>query len=51
VTALCRYRGIDPVINRELLDAACAAYFVDDATEAQPGRPRPAAKRRQLQVQ
>jgi hypothetical protein len=49
VTALCRYRGIEPVINRELLDAACAAYFVDDATEAQPERP--AAKRRQLQVQ
>jgi hypothetical protein len=30
VTALCRYRGIAPVITRELLDRACAAYFVDD---------------------
>ncbi len=30
VTALCRYRGITPTITRELLDAACAAYFVGD---------------------
>ena len=28
VTALCRYRGIEPSITRELLDAACDAYFV-----------------------
>ena len=28
VAALCRYRGIEPVITRELLDAACASYFV-----------------------
>jgi hypothetical protein len=28
VMALCRYRGIEPTINRELLDAACASYFV-----------------------
>ena len=28
VTALCRYRGIDPEITRELLDRACASYFV-----------------------
>jgi uncharacterized membrane protein (UPF0127 family) len=25
VSALCRYRGIEPTISRELLDAACAA--------------------------
>ena len=31
VSALCRYRGIDPTISRELLDAACAAYFVERA--------------------
>jgi hypothetical protein len=30
VTAMCRYRSIEPVITRELLDAACSAYFVDD---------------------
>jgi len=30
VTALSRYRGAQPVITRELLDRACAAYFVDD---------------------
>jgi len=29
VTALCRYRGIEPVITRDLLDAACASYFID----------------------
>ncbi len=34
VTALCRYRGIEPAITRELLDAACASYFVDDDSEA-----------------
>jgi len=30
VTALCRYRGIQPVITRELLDEACAAYFLQE---------------------
>src|SRR4030095_4631714 len=30
ITALCRYRGIEPVLNREMLDAACDAYFLDD---------------------
>jgi hypothetical protein len=30
VAALCRYRGQEPVITRELLDAACRAYFVED---------------------
>jgi hypothetical protein len=29
ITALCRYRGIEPVITRDLIDAACASYFVD----------------------
>jgi len=36
ITALCRYRGIEPVITRELLDAACASYFVDTAKPAPP---------------
>jgi hypothetical protein len=30
VEALCRYRGIPPNITRELLDRACANYFVGD---------------------
>ncbi len=34
VVALCRYRGIEPAISRETLDAACAAYFVGDAEGA-----------------
>jgi MoxR-like ATPase len=28
ITALCRYRGVQPVITRELMDAACASYFI-----------------------
>ena len=35
VIALCRYRGVTPSITRELIDRACASYFVDDdAAEA-----------------
>jgi hypothetical protein len=30
VVALCRYRGREPMITRELLDAACHSYFIDD---------------------
>jgi hypothetical protein len=41
VTALCRYRGMEPMITRELLDAACASYFIDSTTAAAP----PAARR------
>jgi hypothetical protein len=33
VIALCRYRGSDPTITRELLDAACASYFLESGTE------------------
>jgi hypothetical protein len=33
ITALCRYRGIQPVITRELIDAACTSYFVDPPPE------------------
>ena len=29
VTALCRYRGSEPTITRELLDDACHSYFLD----------------------
>jgi hypothetical protein len=36
VAALCRYRGIEPVITRDLLDAACASYFVDQEPGAAP---------------
>jgi hypothetical protein len=30
VSALCRYRGEEPTITRELIDAACHSYFVDN---------------------
>jgi hypothetical protein len=36
VTALCRYRGVEPSITRELLDAACASYFVDGLRSEAP---------------
>ena len=50
VTALCRYRGIEPVLTRELLDAACASYFVDAGT-ATPVMPPPRRMaRRRLEV-
>jgi hypothetical protein len=29
VIAMCRYRGIEPTVTRELLDDACASYFVE----------------------
>jgi len=44
VTALCRYRGIEPTLNQETIDAACEAYFLDDSREradTEPLRPRP----------
>jgi hypothetical protein len=44
VTALCRYRGVEPVVTRELLDAACASYFVDASASA-PAMPHPARSR------
>ena len=34
VTALCRYRGIAPVVTSELLDAACASYFLEEGDAA-----------------
>jgi hypothetical protein len=33
IMALCRYRGIKPVITRELIDAACTSYFVEASPE------------------
>ena len=50
VAALCRYRGIEPAITRELLDAACASYFVGGA-DPLDGPPPPRIRvRRQLEV-
>jgi hypothetical protein len=30
VVDMCRYQQRDPVITRELLDAACAGYFLEE---------------------
>jgi hypothetical protein len=48
VTALCRYRGVEPTITRALLDDACRAYFVDDAAPKQPATSK--RRTRQLEV-
>jgi hypothetical protein len=47
VLALCRYRGMEPTINRELLDAACSSYFVHNELppSALPPRRAPVAAR------
>ena len=31
VVDMCRYRSSEPAITRELLDAACASYFLEEA--------------------
>jgi hypothetical protein len=50
VTALCRYRGIEPAITRELLDAACASYFVDGLQPQSPIVARPPSSRPRMEV-
>ena len=51
VTALCRYLGKEPAITRGMLDAACDAYFINEAPIAsQSQAQRGAAKRRRLNV-
>ena len=32
MTALCRYRGVEPMVSPELIDAACRSYFVDTSS-------------------
>jgi hypothetical protein len=49
VTALCRYRGQEPTLNRENLDAACAAYFLDD-DKAESLKPAPRQSRHPIEV-
>jgi hypothetical protein len=53
VSAMCRYRGIEPTISRELLDAACAAYFVEtdaSVTTSAVAADKQPRRRRQLEV-
>lgn len=50
VTALCRYRGQEPAITRELLDAACRTYFVDTEPAQAPRMPPMPKERRHLEV-
>jgi hypothetical protein len=50
ITALCRYRGIEPTISRELLDAACDSYFLDQSETAAPVPSPGKGRRRSLEV-
>ena len=50
VTALCRYRGIEPVLNRDMLDAACDAYFIDQHETAAEQIPPKKRRREKLEV-
>jgi hypothetical protein len=51
IAALCRYRGIEPIITRELIDAACKSYFVGTASSAPMPPPQPGGKaRKRLEV-
>jgi len=51
VSALCRYRGIEPTISRDLLDDACKAYFLGNDTD-DPSAPLVSRKRprRRLEI-
>jgi hypothetical protein len=51
VTALCRYRGIEPAITRELLDAACASYFVGSVESPSLVPPPPVRRRSRAQME
>ena len=50
VIALCRYRGIEPSITRDLLDAACASYFIGEHVPSSPLPPPPKKIHRRLEV-
>jgi hypothetical protein len=50
VTAMCRFQGREPVITRELIDAACQAYFVDDLPDPPRVVPSATKGRRRLEV-
>jgi hypothetical protein len=38
IAALCRFRGQEPAITRELLDAACDAYFLNETAGITPAK-------------
>jgi hypothetical protein len=50
VIALCRYRGIEPSITRDLLDAACASYFIGEHVQSAQMPPPPKKIHRRLEV-
>ncbi|HWF83955.1 MAG TPA: hypothetical protein VG222_03880, partial [Vicinamibacterales bacterium] len=50
VTALCRYQGREPAITRDLMDAACDAYFVNETATRNSTPPPTRAPRRRLDI-
>ena len=50
IVAICRYRGTEPAVSRELLDAACASYFVDGFDMMPSRRDRGSAPAKRLEV-
>jgi hypothetical protein len=50
VVALCRYRGVEPAITRDLLDAACASYFLGETVESARMPPPARKSQRRLEV-
>jgi hypothetical protein len=50
VVALCRYRGQQPAITRELLDLAVRSYFVDEEMSKAPVTPVRRAARSRIEV-
>jgi hypothetical protein len=50
VVALCRYRGVEPSITRELLDAACASYFIGEHVDARMPPPSRRKPQRRMEV-
>jgi hypothetical protein len=39
VVDLCRYQGRTPTITRELLDAACGSYFLEETSSQGSEKP------------
>ena len=50
ITALCRYRGEEPAVTRDLLDSACQSYFVNEEELAAPDHSDPDASRAPLEI-
>ena len=48
VVDLCRYRGQEPVINRDVLDTVCMSYFLEQTDTAPASASAMEPARRQM---